>query len=106
MVGLQANYSVQHLYTSKAWHVGSNAYAPTQSCLRTIGRGFSFFMTKDVLQLLHNLIFELRSLIGMEFLGWSEHTKYPFDKSFCSDLLFLVLKCDEHSKSSEMIYYR
>ena len=72
--------------------------------LRTIGRRFGFLVTKDVLQLLHNFIcFELRALIGMECLGWSEDTKYPFDKSFCNGLLFLFRKCDEHSKSSEMI---
>ena len=39
----------------------------------------------------------------MECLGWSEDTKYPFDKSFRNGLLFLVRRCDEHSKSSEMI---
>ena len=48
--------------------------------LRTIGRRFGFLVTKDVLRLLHNFIFELRALIGMECLGWSEDTKYPFDK--------------------------
>ena len=71
--------------------------------LRTIGRRFGFLVTKDVLQLLHNFIFELRALIGMECLGRSEDTKYPFDKSFRNGLLFLVRKRDEHSKSSEMI---
>ena len=71
--------------------------------LRTIGRRFGFLVTKDVLQLLHNYIFELRPLIGMECLGRSEDTKYPFDKSFRNGLLFLVRKCDVHSKSSEMI---
>ena len=71
--------------------------------LRTIGRRFSCLVTKDVLQLLHNFMFELRALIGMECLGWSEDTKYPLDKSFRNGLLFLVRKCDEHSKSSEMI---
>ena len=39
--------------------------------LRTIGRRFSFLEAKDVLQLLHNFISELRALIGMECLGWS-----------------------------------
>ena len=58
--------------------------------LRTIGRRFAFFVTEDVLQLFHNFIFELRALIGMECLGWSEDTKYPFDKSFHNGLLFLV----------------
>ena len=71
--------------------------------LRTIGRRFGFLVTKDVLQLLHNFIFELRALIGMECLGWSEYTKYPFDKSFRNGLLFLVRKRDERSKSSGMI---
>ena len=71
--------------------------------LRTIGHRFGFLVTKDVLQLLHNFIFELRALIGMECLRWSEDTKYPFDKSFRNGLLFFVRKCDEHSKSSEMI---
>ena len=71
--------------------------------LRTIGRRFGFLVTKNVLQLLHNFIFELRALIGMECLRGSEDTKYPFDKSFRNGLLFLVRKCDEHSKSSEMI---
>ena len=70
--------------------------------LRTIGCRFGFLVTKD-LQLLHNFIFELRALIGMECLGWSEDTKYPFDKSFRNGLLFLVRKHDERSKSSEMI---
>ena len=73
-----------------------------QVALRTIGRRFGFLVTKDVLQLLHNFIFELRALIGMECLGWSEETKYPFDKSFRNGLIFLVRKRDEHSKSSEM----
>ena len=72
--------------------------------LRTIGRRFGFLVTKDVLQLLHNFIFEHRALmIGMECLGRSEDIKYPFGKSFRNGLLFLVRKCDEHSKSSEMI---
>ena len=73
--------------------------------LRTIGRGFNFLLTKNVLQLLHNFIFQLRTLIGMECLGWSEDTKYPFDKtkSFRNGLLFLGWKCDEHSKLREMI---
>ena len=71
--------------------------------LRTIGRRFGLIVTKDVLQLVHNFIFELRALIGMEYLGWSEDTKYPFDKSFRNGLLFLVQKRDERSKSSEMI---
>ena len=71
--------------------------------LRTIGRRFGFLTTKDVLQLLHSFIFELRALIGMECLGWSRDTKYPLDKSFRNSLLFLVRKCDEHSKSNEMI---
>ena len=73
--------------------------------LRTIGRRFVFFVTKDVLQLLHNFIFELRALIGMECLGRSKDTEYPFDKSFRNGLLFLVWKRDEHGKSSEMINY-
>ena len=71
--------------------------------LRTIGRRFGFLLTKDVLQLPLNYIFELRALIGIECLGRSEDTKYPFDKSFRDGLLFLVRKCDEHNKSSEMI---
>ena len=71
--------------------------------LRTTGRRFGFLVTKDVLKLLHTFIFELRALIAMECLEWSEDTKYPFDKSFRNGLLFLVRKCDEHSKSSEMI---
>ena len=71
--------------------------------LRSIGRRFGFLVTKDVLQLLHNFIFELRALIGMECLGWSKDAKYPFDKSFRDGLLFLVRKRNEHSKSSEMI---
>ena len=71
--------------------------------LQTIGRRFSFLVTKDVLQLLHNFIFELRALIGMECLGWSEGTKYPFDKSFRNGLFFFVRRCDEHSKPSKII---
>ena len=71
--------------------------------LRTIGRYFSFLVTKNVLQLFHNFIFEPRSLIGMECLGWSEDTKHSFDKSFRNGLLFLVRKCDEHSKSSGLV---
>ena len=71
--------------------------------LQTIGRRFGFLVTEDVLQLVHNFIYELRALIGMEYLGRSEDTKYPFDKSFRNGLLFLVRKRDEHSKSSEMI---
>ena len=71
--------------------------------LRTIRRRFSFLVTKDVLQLLHYFIFELQALIGMECREWSEDTRYPFGKRFCTGLLFLVRKCDEHSKSSEMI---
>ena len=71
--------------------------------LRSIGRRFGFLVTKNVLQLLHNFIFELRALIGMECLRWSKVTKYPFDKSFRNGLLFLVRKYDEHSRSSEMI---
>ena len=71
--------------------------------LRTIGRRFGFLVTKDILQRLHNFIFELQALIEMECLGWSENIKYPFDKSFRKGLLFLVQKCDEHSKSSKMI---
>ena len=71
--------------------------------LRTIGRRFGFLVTKDVLRLLHNFIFELRTLISMECLGWSEYTKYPFDKRFRNGLLFLVRKRDERSKSSERI---
>ena len=70
--------------------------------LRAIGRRFGFLVTKNVLQLLHSFSPELRALIGMECLGRSEDTKYPFDKSFCNDLLFLVWKCNEHGKSSEM----
>ena len=50
--------------------------------LWTIERRFGFLVTKDVLQLLHNFIFELRALIGTKCLGWSEDTKYPFDKRF------------------------
>ena len=34
---------------------------------------------------------------------WSEDTKYPFDKSFRNDRPFLVLKCNKHSKSHEMV---
>ena len=71
--------------------------------LRTIGRRFDFLVTKDVLQLLHNFIFELRALIGMECMRRSEDTRYPFGKSLPNGLIFLVRKCDEHSKSSEMI---
>ena len=71
--------------------------------LGTIGRRFGFLVTKDVLQLLQNFIFKLRALIGRECLGWSEDTKYPFDKSFRNDLLFFVRKRDERSKPSEMI---
>ena len=71
--------------------------------LRTIGRRSGFLVTKDVLQPLHNFIFELRALIGMKCLGWSEDTKYPFDKSFRNGLLFLVRKRDERSKLSEMV---
>ena len=71
--------------------------------LRSIGRGFSFIITKNVLQLLHDFIFQIRALMGMECLGWSEDTKYPFDTSFCLGLLFLVRKCDQHSKSSQLI---
>ena len=71
--------------------------------LRTIGRRFGFLVTKDVLQLLHNIVFELRAVIGMECLGRSEDTKYPLDKSFRNGLLFLVRKCDERSILSEMI---
>ena len=71
--------------------------------LRTIGRRFGFLVTKDVLQLLHNFVFELRALVRMECLGWFEDTKYPFDKSFRNGLFFLVRKRDERSKSSEMI---
>ena len=71
--------------------------------LQTIGRRVGFLVTKDVLRLLHNFIFELRAVIGMECLRRSEDTKYPFDKSFRNGLLFLVRKCNEHSKSSEMI---
>ena len=74
-----------------------------RGALRTIGRRFGFLVTKDVLQLLHSCIFELRALIGMDCLGWPEDTKYPFDKSFRNGLLFLVRKRDERSKSSEMI---
>ena len=70
-----------------------------------IGRRFGFLVTKDVLQLFHNFIFELRALIGMECLGRSEDTKYPFDKSVRNGLLFPVRKRDEHSKSGEMINY-
>ena len=71
--------------------------------LRKIERRFGFLVTKDVLQLLHNFIFELRALVGMECLRRSEYIKYPFDKSFRNGLLFHVRKCDEHNKSSEMI---
>ena len=71
--------------------------------LQTIGRRFGFLITKDVLQLLHNFIFKLRALVGMECLRRSEDTKYPFDESFRNGLLFLVRRCDEHSKSSKMI---
>ena len=39
----------------------------------------------------------------MECQGRSEDTRYPYDKSFRNGLFFLVRKCDEHSKSSEMI---
>ena len=53
--------------------------------LRTIGRRFGFLITEDVLQLLHNFIFELRALIGMECLGWSEDTKYLFDERIKSN---------------------
>ena len=74
-----------------------------QVALQTTGHRFGYLVTEDALQLLHNFIFELRALIGMECLGSSEDTKYPFDKSFPNGLLFLVRKCDEHSKSSEMI---
>ena len=73
------------------------------NALRTIGLRFGFLVAKDVLQLHHNFIFELRALIEMECLGRSEDTKYPFDKSFRNGLLFLVRKRDERSKSSEMI---
>ena len=66
-------------------------------------RRFGFLVTKDVLQLLHNFIFELRALIGVECLGSSKDTKYPFDKSFRNGLLFLARKRDERRKSSEMI---
>ena len=72
--------------------------------LPLIGRHFGFLVvTADVLQLLHNFIFELRALIGMECLGWFEDTKYPFEKSFRNGLLSLVRKRDEGSKSSEMV---
>ena len=74
-----------------------------RGALGTIGRRFGFLVTKDVLQLLHNFIFELRALIGMECLGWSEDTKFPFDKSFLNGLLFRVRKRDERGKSSEII---
>ena len=71
--------------------------------LQTTGHRVSFLVTKDVLQLLHNFIFELRALIGVECLGWFKDIKYPFYKSFRTSLLFFVRKCDEHSKPSEMI---
>ena len=70
--------------------------------LRTIDRDLGFLITKNILQLLHNFIFELRALIRMKCLGWSEDTKQTFDKSFRNSLHFLVLKCDEHRKLSEM----
>ena len=41
-IGLQPNYSVQFCYTSKTWHEGSNAYAPTQSWLADGTASFSF----------------------------------------------------------------
>ena len=68
--------------------------------LRMMERDFSFLITKNILQLLHNFIFELRALIGMECLEWSKDTKCSFDKSFCNCPLFLVRECSEHSKSS------
>ena len=74
-----------------------------RATLQTIGRGFSFLVTKNVLQLRHNFIYELRAMIGMECLGWSKDTKHPFDKNFRNRLLFLVLKCEEHGESNEMI---
>ena len=33
---------MQHCYTSKSWHVGSNAYAPTPSCLADDRASFWF----------------------------------------------------------------
>ena len=57
--------------------------------LRTIGRRFGFLVDKVVLQLLHNFIFELRALIGMERLGWSEDTKYPLARAFAMVYSFL-----------------
>ena len=47
-------------------------------------------LQQNVLQLFHNLIFELQALVGMECFRWSKHTKYPFDtrafKVVCSFL--------------------
>ena len=68
-----------------------------------MGRRFGFFIIKDVMQLLHNFIFELRALTGMECLGRSEDTKYPFDKSVRNGLHSLFRKCDERSRSSGII---
>ena len=58
--------------------------------LRTIERRFGFLVTKDVLQLLHNFVFELRALIGIECLSRSEDTRHSFDKSFRNGMLFLA----------------
>ena len=49
--------------------------------LRSKGHGFCILITKNVLQLFHNFIFELRVLLGIDCLGWSDANKYPFGKS-------------------------
>ena len=104
MVGLQPNCSVQYCYTSKAWHVGSNAYAPIPSCLADDRASFRLSCNRRRPAAASQLYFRTPGLDrnGVS-LGWSEDTKYPFDKSFGNGLPFLVRKRDERSKSNEMI---
>ena len=94
---------MQYYYTSKVWHGGSNAYAPTQSYLADDRASFWFSCRQSRPAAASQLHFRTPGLDRNGASRVVRRYEIPFGKSFRNGLLFLVRKCEEHSKSSEMI---
>ena len=74
--------------------------------MRAIGRGFNFLITKNKRPVAVSQLYFKNSdpdWNGVSRMVQTRSTKFSFDKSFRNGMLFLVLECDQHSKSSERI---
>lgn len=53
---------------------------------------FFFFVAKHRLQFLEKLVLEFRTLVKMQYYGWSKHQEYSFNKTtsyYCDSLLHI-----------------